>query len=94
VTWVGSMLQSVPELMDGGLPAEHGGNRSDSVEEAEVVATLVDRRLLRRRVPGVDIGTVDNFQGHQARSLSTRVRHPVVEFTEQPDRSRPPARAC
>jgi uncharacterized protein len=22
--------------------------------------------LLRRRVPGVDIGTVDNFQGHQA----------------------------
>jgi hypothetical protein len=30
----------------------------------------------------------------KGRSLSTRVRHPVGEFTEQPGRSRPPARAC
>ena len=30
----------------------------------------------------------------RARSLSTRVRHPVSGFTEQPGRSRPPARAC
>ena len=28
------------------------------------------------------------------RSLSTSLRHPMREITEQPDRSRPPARAC
>jgi thioredoxin reductase (NADPH) len=30
----------------------------------------------------------------EARSLSTRVRHPVGKFIEQPDRWRPPAAAC
>jgi len=30
----------------------------------------------------------------EARSLSTSLRHPMGEFTGQPDRWRPPARAC
>ncbi len=81
------------------IPVEHRGNRSESVEEAEVVEKLVDRlvargcswtdrhgktlpltrkdimvvspynahvALLRRQVPGIEIGTVDKFQGQQA----------------------------
>lgn len=81
------------------VPVQHGGNRSDSIEEAAAVASLVDRltgpgstwtdrhgethpltrkdilvvapynahvALLRKHVPGADVGTVDKFQGQQA----------------------------
>jgi uncharacterized protein len=81
------------------VPVQHQGNRSDSIEEAAVVANLVERltgpgstwtdrhgethpltrkdilvvapynahvALLRKYVPGADIGTVDKFQGQQA----------------------------
>lgn len=87
------------------VPVEHRGNRSESPEEAEVVARLIEglvrpgatwtdrhglthdlRRedvlvvapynahvgLLRKRLPGVSVGTVDKFQGQQA---------PVVIYT-------------
>jgi predicted RecB family nuclease len=81
------------------VPVQHRGNRSDSIEEAAAVASLVDRltsvgstwtdrhgethpltredilvvtpynahvALLRKHVPGADVGTVDKFQGQQA----------------------------
>jgi hypothetical protein len=54
---------------------------------------------LLERVPGVDpvryenVGYPDAAQLRR-RSLSTSLRHPGVRFTEQPCRSRPPARAC
>jgi hypothetical protein len=41
-----------------------------------------------------DASNDSRSSGPGLRSLSTSVRHPMREFTEQPDRSRPPARAC
>ncbi len=63
----------------------------------EVYPSIFRRRFAR--APGAgndahDAGCIAAWLRQRDRSLSTSLRHPMREITEQPDWSRPPARAC